>query len=785
FYATASDGRTTVADPTGAPFDRYAIGICKGDPPICQVPDDLTIFQCVPEQVCLPVGCLDVTGARTGDPTLISGPGAIIDGEWCYTPSGNETVGVTVQCTDTCGQTCEGSFTVTFDMNDAPVCNATSSTGSPLCVPPVHIVTFETSDADDNLADCVVYGDGELIDHSWQIISPVPGQSVSARVVCYDECRDSCWIDINFTFPNPVPPVCDIPNDTTIVLCEIEIDSLPVSATAGAVCEIIDGLGELRNGYWVYEPTGSEQISVTIECRTECDTCGGTFRVTYEVNQPPVLTCQGSSRVECSDDLPLIDPLPPQIDDEDPASVVLSPPVFDTIPGDCENRFTVKITWIATDECGAADTCTDVIDVVDTGDPYFVDCPADTMYRECGAVGTLPPPQALDDCDSDVEVTIIDGYVIPGDCPQSFISVTTWEARDNCGNTATCQHIYKHVDQTPPVIDCPEPVAYDCDDVPTDFPPPPATDFDPTGTMICDPNPVVTEINRASSTTAECPQGYHLTIMWEAMDACGNADTCTQVIDVVDTTPPEMSCGVDTSIVSCGTDVFPAPPDATDNCDPAPVVTMGNAVRTPDPDCPYGWFMVVPWEATDACGNVAACTTYFKAVDDLPPTITCPPPSSQYCGPNTPPIPEPTVSDNCDLDPTVWLERIDTIDGSCPQAYTAHLIWMAEDDCGNVDSCPQVIEYYDDQPPDCDGHPPLVYSCDNVPDVFPLPLALDACDPDPLVLLVDRDSTGDACSYTLSLEYEYRDACGNSSFHTQFVEVSDTTRPHGITPQVV
>ncbi|MFH2056801.1 MAG: dockerin type I repeat-containing protein, partial [bacterium] len=64
---------------------------------------------------CLPVGCTDPDGNLSSGPVLISGPGQITDGQWCYTPSGDEVCTVTVRCEDGGGLFCESSFEVTCD----------------------------------------------------------------------------------------------------------------------------------------------------------------------------------------------------------------------------------------------------------------------------------------------------------------------------------------------------------------------------------------------------------------------------------------------------------------------------------------------------------------------------------------------------------------------------------------------------------------------------------------------------------------------------------------------
>ncbi|MBD3218875.1 MAG: hypothetical protein GF310_11410, partial [candidate division Zixibacteria bacterium] len=84
-------------------------------PPTCIVPESGVIVQCTPTEVCLPAFAEDVDGNLIGC-EIVSGPGQLVDGNWCYTPSGDESVDVTMVCTDECEEFCEVSFSIEFVM---------------------------------------------------------------------------------------------------------------------------------------------------------------------------------------------------------------------------------------------------------------------------------------------------------------------------------------------------------------------------------------------------------------------------------------------------------------------------------------------------------------------------------------------------------------------------------------------------------------------------------------------------------------------------------------------
>jgi len=83
--------------------------------PVCIVPADTLIELCAPTPICLPISATDPDGNLSGC-EITEGPGVIADGQWCYTPPGNETVSVTIRCTDECGAFCEAAFQVEFEM---------------------------------------------------------------------------------------------------------------------------------------------------------------------------------------------------------------------------------------------------------------------------------------------------------------------------------------------------------------------------------------------------------------------------------------------------------------------------------------------------------------------------------------------------------------------------------------------------------------------------------------------------------------------------------------------
>jgi hypothetical protein len=172
--------------------DTIVVTVSMNRPPVCQVPDDTSFFQCTSAQVCLPVSGSDPDGGQV-TVTKVNGPGLVNGGMWCYTPTTSQTVNVTIRATDSCGVFSDCSFSVTFDLNDSPVCNVPSNvTIYQACEPQEVRLPVSATDADGNLVSCqIVSGPGQLINGAW-VYTPSGSGQVCVTVACTDACGASC-----------------------------------------------------------------------------------------------------------------------------------------------------------------------------------------------------------------------------------------------------------------------------------------------------------------------------------------------------------------------------------------------------------------------------------------------------------------------------------------------------------------------------------------------------------------------------------------------------------------
>jgi len=330
---------------------------------------------------------------------------------------------------------------------------------------------------------------------------------------------------------------------------------------------------------------------------------------------PPAISCPGDMVVECtSPDGAVVTFTATAADNCDPTPTV----VCDPASGSIFSLGTTTVTCTATDAAGNVATCTFDVTVHDTTPPAITSCPGDrTVSADASCQGTIPDVAgevvASDNC------TAAGSLVVTQDPAAGTLvglgdHVVTVTVSDVAGNSSTCTLTVTVQDTTPPSISCPADVVVECtgpDGAVVTFATPTATDnCDPTPTVVCDPASGSTFA--LGTTTVSCT----------ATDASGNTASCTFTVTVVDTTPPQISCPADVTLVAdagCQA-VFNTSATASDTCDPGPVVSS-------DPPLPavlagpVGAGAVthtITFTATDASGNTASCTVTVTVVNSAP-----------------------------------------------------------------------------------------------------------------------------------------------------------------------
>jgi hypothetical protein len=128
------------------------------------------------------------------------------------------------------------------------------------------------------------------------------------------------------------------------------------------------------------------------------------------------------------------------------------------------------------------------------------------------------------------------------------------------------------------------------------------------------------------------------------------------------------------------------PIDTSDNCSIDSVRYSDNVTSE---RCPLA--ITRTWTVWDSCGNSSSDIQLIRVQDTTRPTITCAANDTVEC--EDPVIfTDPEASDNCVLNPTIYVVSVDTVPGPGIGEFTHTKSWYAEDTCDNVsDTCSQSI----------------------------------------------------------------------------------------------
>ena len=179
-------------------------------------------------------------------------------------------------------------------------------------------------------------------------------------------------------------------------------------------------------------------------------------------------------------------------------------------------------------------------------------------------------------------------------------------------------------------------------------------------------------------TAGFCNNTYDVFRVYRAFDDYGNSNVESQIIHVVDETPPLISPISDYTI-ECNDSINFDTPQITDNCNEFSV-NFYDITETED-SCTTNYIRV--WMATDFCGNTSQVSQTITLQDLTPPNIN----GEIYLefteGTNLDSI-FVTVSDNCSTT-TISYTDVDVSGNNVIRTYTA------TDYCGNTSTFEQII----------------------------------------------------------------------------------------------
>lgn len=360
-------------------------------------------------------------------------------------------------------------------------------------------------------------------------------------------------------------------------------------------------------------------------------------------------------------------------------------------------------------------------------------------------------------CEEEIDAEWSYNDEMSGDCP--LVITRTWSATVG-DQTYTCEQTLSVTDDVDPVLaGIPDDQTGLCDQE--------ITPAEVTATDNCDDD---VDVSVDESSTGEgC--NYVITFTYTATDDCGNTDTGSYSVSVLDETPPTLEGAPEDDTVECDSVPAPAGVTASDNCDnDVPVVYSQES-------SPSGCNTVLmrTWTAVDDCGNSVSHAQVILVMDTTAPELFgIPADTSLDCDED---IPDAIVfaTDNCDEDLVISLTA-ETIPQDC--GYQLVRTWWTEDDCGNEVSESQTITVVDSFDPVVVDpvEEEITRACDD-DSPYDTPSFEDGCDEDLTITETSETLNDNGCEYDVLNTWTAEDDCGNSVTVSQLIHYVDGEAP--------
>jgi hypothetical protein len=423
-------------------------------------------------------------------------------------------------------------------------------------------------------------------------------------------------------------------------------------------------------------------------CFETCDMlCSGNTAVTPNDMTPPTIDMPVPNDItlECGDIIPPLVALEASDACDVNATTTTGLPTETTVLVGCAGRILTR-TWTVTDCAGNTTTAQQKITIVDTTPPVITQAAPPNITISCEDLFPFTQPlTASDNCTPTITVTNIPTDNILGFsiCGTGQV-IRTWRVTDCSGNSATVSQIITVTDFKPPVFvgTLPATIALSCE-----APLPPLQALmvteNCTGSIV---NSNLPTDNMAGLNP--CGTGQIIRT-WTAVDCSGNSASYTQIINIIDNTPPIITGTVPSDItLSCGVPLpIGQPLAATDNCLSAPTLTSMPQDNTTGLNACGTGQIIRSWSVTDCTGNISVRTQVITIVDTLPPVFTNIPSNISLCpGSPVPPMAILNWTDNCNNASGTTI-GIETTNGN-----TITRTWTQADVCGNTTIATQTIQ---------------------------------------------------------------------------------------------
>jgi len=559
-------------------------------------------------------------------------------------------------------------------------------------------------------------------------------------------------------------PVFDQPSDETQLGCGEE---LPPSPTYTAT----DNCGPVSVTYTVEEDVHDCSETTVVHTWTATDSSGNSAVATYTVyrsawSKPVCTIANPSDTAICG--TPFVDAGVQCYDTCTQESLTVQPD--DRMTKDCNDDFVGKIYYESTSaKCNLqSDPITFTGSRSDTEVPTFDSFPPDQDVT-CDVVGH-DEPEASDNCDNDVNITVANSYSAGSGCTKEYY--TTYRACDNCGQCDERTHLLTVTDEADPVFsNKPAPDTLECNVDPKPTANPDAVD-DCDGTMTVGS---ADEVPQDHLEVGKVVEAY--TREWSVTSVCGQTSKYEQTVTIQDTTPPVFIGYFEDEVIDCA-DFAPPTATATDVCHgTASVVKVQTKVQA----CGGSHTTVAQFTATDASGNVAQETKTITVVDLTAPKL-------QFSGGShgdaadvtiecvTDVFTPPTCSvDSIQCDGEDSIPECDTTSNEVNKWLTVYT-YTASDSCGNRITKTQSVTTVDTTPPTIDSTNAQDRTLECLAEAVPTVTANDVCGS---VSVTSTYSETQTCGATKTGTWVFtaRDEVGLTDTHTVTYTWNDNTPP--------
>jgi hypothetical protein len=620
-------------------------------------------------------------------------------------------------------------------------------TTAPTLVVPDDII-FEATSIENNIISIGnatasdITGISQIVNNSPDVF---PFGTTIVTWTATDKVGNSISQDQTITVVDTTAPQIKAPADIVLEAIDREANTVDLD-----IPWAIDTIG--IESYTNDAPT-SFPIGMTTVTWTAVDTSGNTASdtqtVTIHDTTPPIIVPPYDIVIEATSpsDMQI------QIGEADASDIIGIESVTNNVPS-LFSLGNTTVTWTATDVFGNIATSDQIISIIDTTAPS-INAPSDLTI------------EAQDANSNVIDIGTADAYDIVGvisinnNAPNVFPlgdTIVTWTAIDTAGNLATANQKISVIDTTPPSIQAPETVQVEA--------------TSQLNNIVELGEATASDFIGIDSITNDAPDVFPVgetVVTWAATDFGGLSSQDTQIVRVVDTTPPKISIPKMITVEATSEDQNVIVLEGIFADDLVGVASITNDA----PDVfPFG-LTTITWTASDEAGNIATGLQQVSVVDTTAPSIIPPSNIEQEASSaqnNLVNLGKPQATD---------LVSVASITNDAPNVFSLGqtiVTWTATDSSGNTASATQTVSIIDTTPPTIEIPKGIeieaTSSDENTISLIP-PIATDT--------VSDITITNDAPNYLplgeTTITWTVTDKEGNSATTTQKVTVDDTTAP--------